>query len=163
MKANNESKRNTEKALTPVSNEKVDVVARPSAFSPLTNSQKAASTGGGDKESTSPAVVVPLQVNIKKDNCAEYATNPVVEEPKVAPVVPVSPSTYSFTNSDGVTVSVVQAVGLEELDSKELAAIAGEDGGNLNGEYALASYVDDVELGELVNRTTAVNQETVAE
>ena len=169
LKANNESKLIADKAAADalaLSKKPVASVSSLSSSTTPSPSPTAAQRARPADAATSKeapvavsAVVVPLQINGGGlRGASSDADAPGTDQPKVAPVVPVSPSTYSFTNSDGVTVSVVQAVGLDELDSKELAAIAGEDDGRLNGEYALASYVDDVELGEFVNGASAVSQ-----
>ena len=58
-----------------------------------------------------------------------------------------SPPTYSYTDPDGRVVSVVQAVGIDDIDSNELAAAI--SGSNFNGQYAVGTYIDDDDLEEL--------------
>ena len=58
-----------------------------------------------------------------------------------------SPPTYSYTDPDGRVVSVVQAVGIDDIDSNELAAAISSS--NFNGKYAVGTYIDDDDLEEL--------------
>ena len=77
---------------------------------------------------------------------------PITYYPDDNAVVPVSPSGYSYTDANGRVVSVVQAVGIDDLDSNELAAAFASGDSNFNGQYAVGTYIDDSDLEELTKQ-----------
>jgi len=131
-----------------------------------TSGSKDGSMGGG---STNGEVGRSESVGQNKDVCSVDAINvdefrgnsdePREGRDSLAPV----PSTLYYTDSNGVMVSVVQAVGIEGLDSNELAAMTVGEDGNFNGEYAMASYVDDGALEDLVMGEGVIEEEVMDE
>jgi hypothetical protein len=96
---------------------------------------------------------------INVDEFSGNSDEPRERRDSLAPV----PSTLYYTDSNGMVVSVVQAVGIEGLDSNELAAMTVDEDGNFNGEYAMASYVDDRALEDLVMGEGVIEEEVMDE
>ena len=105
---------------------------------------------GGNTVTTSPVNIdntndlQPINVNFQSINNNYFGDNNTV--------VPVSPSAYSYTDPNGIVVSVVQAVGIDDIDSNELAAAFASGDSNFNGQYAVGTYIDDGDLVELTKQ-----------
>ena len=61
-------------------------------------------------------------------------------------------NTTQYTDPNGIVVSVVQAVGIDDIDSNELAAAFASGDSNFNGQYAVGTYIDDDDLVELTKQ-----------